>query len=641
MLGTNQVRPAPYVGTYNFPEVASYVGILALIAACALLAPRWRRRPEARSWWVWYAMLVIGVLSALGRQTPFGHLMFNVPGMSGERLLNRNLLLVDFALAALLGWWAHLLIADRRLPEGPAPGPSASPLPDGPWQPGRRVETVLTCLPVAVVAVLAVLTWAWGARLEQALGVLYTPRLSIRLSIDALVAVGLAIAGTATWVALSERRFPARKVRRLLSAVLVIDLLFFVVFVIRPPVPNALSHAQGPEAVRFSSLVGDGRFLIYDPDIFQNYELYALGQTDLNLFRQQASAQGYAALIGNDYYLATGAHLLDKLDPSTLATPTWDELNVHVLLSLPSYFVTPVEADFAGQGGIPFPHDPNSYIGAPTPSVSRVDLEPGQSHLWYFGGALTLDSGSIPLPRAGSGSERVGLVTLTGATRWLPTSALATGRAHGSASSSLEITLRSPTVAAGVVVENTGQRPMSLGIPNIHTADGGDFDLDGRLQYGVNGSHWKFTGTIGSFGIFTNTRAKGWAWATSSTGGSPAAGTTVATRAPDINGTQRITVDAAGPVDVVRSMAWAPGWHATIQPRRGGPAVEVPIEADQPVQRITIPGAGRYVVTFTYEPTSAVVGIGISVVTAVALASGAGWALLARRRRAGRRRAAA
>jgi hypothetical protein len=90
VLGTNQGWPGPYSGSYNFPEVTSYVGILALIAGCTLLLKRWRTRPEARQWWVWYVILVIGLLSALGTETPFAHLMYLIPGVSSERLLNRT-----------------------------------------------------------------------------------------------------------------------------------------------------------------------------------------------------------------------------------------------------------------------------------------------------------------------------------------------------------------------------------------------------------------------------------------------------------------------------------------------------------------------------------------------------------------------
>ena len=97
-------------GLYNFHEVTSYMGILALIAACSLFLRRFRTRPEARQWWVWYVIAGVGLLSALGGQTPFGHVLFLIPGLNSERLLNRNLLLVDFSLAVLVAWWVHVLL---------------------------------------------------------------------------------------------------------------------------------------------------------------------------------------------------------------------------------------------------------------------------------------------------------------------------------------------------------------------------------------------------------------------------------------------------------------------------------------------------------------------------------------------------
>ena len=126
VLGTNQGWPATYAGAYNFPEVTSYVGVLALIAACCLLLRRWRTRPEARQWWIWYVILAVGVLSSLGNQTPFARLMYLIPGVRSERLLNRNLLLVDVALAVLLAWWVHLTLEDRSAPSGGARSRSPS-----------------------------------------------------------------------------------------------------------------------------------------------------------------------------------------------------------------------------------------------------------------------------------------------------------------------------------------------------------------------------------------------------------------------------------------------------------------------------------------------------------------------------------
>ena len=73
VVGTNQeARPATS-GPLQLPEATCYVGVLALIATCSLLLKRWRSRPEARQWWIWYVIAGLGLLSAFGGQTPFGH----------------------------------------------------------------------------------------------------------------------------------------------------------------------------------------------------------------------------------------------------------------------------------------------------------------------------------------------------------------------------------------------------------------------------------------------------------------------------------------------------------------------------------------------------------------------------------------
>ena len=90
-------------------------------------------------------ILAVGLLSALGSQTPFGRLLYLIPGVSSERLLNRNLLLVDFSLAVLLAWWIHLLLAERDRPPGSGTGADLGPAAGGArgggprwWSPASR-----------------------------------------------------------------------------------------------------------------------------------------------------------------------------------------------------------------------------------------------------------------------------------------------------------------------------------------------------------------------------------------------------------------------------------------------------------------------------------------------------------------------
>jgi len=614
-LGTNQTTSGSYVGQYNFPEVTSYVGILALIAACTLPAARWRRRPEARRWWIWYVVMAIGVLAALGGQTPFDYLLYVIPGVNGQRLLNRNLLLVDFSMAVLLAWWVHLLL-ERRAAPTPAPGPAGTPPPAAAGR--SRGETVLTCAPLGLVTLSAVLLWTASRSYIHALGGQFPVSDQALGWLRGIGVAEVVIAGAATWLVLAAGRLRVDTLRRLLVAVLVVDLGLFSVLSVHPPVPTSVAHAQGTAARQLAQATGDGRFLVYDRDGIDAGGLVDLGQTDLSVPNHLPSGQGYAALVGNDYYQATGAHYQEDLTPSTLAGTVWDRLNVTVLLSLPSYFVTP--ASGSPPTAYPFPQPTSDPTDAVPASLGdqAVGADGGRRQ-WYLGGVLTVRQASLPVRAGDAGRARVGLLEPAGGTEWLPAADVRV------APGGLAVDLPAPTAAAGLVVQNPGTAPFRVGIPTVATTEAGTVLLNGRLQAWVTTPHWTYTGTIGSFGVFRNAGPRGWAWAEGPGGGAPPAGTTVSTAAPARDGSQQVTIHATGPARVVRSMAWATGWHATVTPvdpgagRPTGPSRAATVERTGILQVVAVPAAGTYRLSFTYHSTSAVVGIAVSALTGLAL----------------------
>jgi hypothetical protein len=639
ILGSNQTYPGTYAGPYNFPEVTSYMGILALIAACSLFIRKFRTRPEARHWWVWYVIAGVGLLSALGAQTPFGHVLFLIPGLNSERLLNRNLLLVDFSLAVLVAWWVHVLLDTAgRDPERPQRVASIRHR----WRAGDRAEIVLTSAPFALIALLCLALWIAGGHLQLLLQRHYPVETSTRLYVSLLVTAGAAIAGWATWIVLHEGRYPVDRLRCWLTAVLVVDLALFNVFVIHPPVSDASAQAQSVQSSKLAAHVGNGRFIIYDPDEIRDTQLYRLGQTDLNLFTGLASGQGYTALTDGTYVDATGAHYQEDLDPTKLAGPTWNNLNVTTLLSLPGYFLTPI----AGRGptvtphaAVRFPQNIDQYNSSPAPVATSYTLSAGESRHWYFGAALQAYSFSIPLlgkrsvPGKASGHFRVGVVTTNGGIKWLPAGNLTSGSSH-----SLDVNLPGGMWAAGLVVAS-GTTPLSVGTPTAFTAQTGEVALNGRLQYGVTWPHWKFTGTIGSFGVFHNTQARGWAWVEGPAGGKPAPGSSVP--ASDESGSQQITVRVRSAALLVRSESYSSGWKATITPlaATAGPVRSIPVVRVGVTQGVELPAAGKYLVSFNYRPASAQRGLVISAGVGVGLVV---WLaveiVLGRRRRRARRR---
>jgi hypothetical protein len=638
--GTNQAVTGSFAGEYNFPEVTSYLGILALIAACSLFAARWRRRPESRQWWIWYVIGTIGALAALGSHTPFDHLLYLIPGVNAQRLLNRNLLLVDFSLAVLLAWWVHVFL-DRRpadLPAGfpPAPGPAgggprSAPRPSRTWG-----ELVLICTPVTLIAVVCVLLWTVSAPTIHQLSGIISLSTSHRRWVAVIATAELVIAAFATWVVVKADRFSPDTLRRLVAVVVAVDLGFFTAWSLQPPVSNAVAHATGPMARQLTAATGNGRFIAYDPDLYDTVDLFNLGQTDLSAPNHLASAQGYAALVDNDYYLATGAHLQQDLNPSTLAGSLWDQLNSRVLVAYPGYFMSPVPGSSTPGASIYFSSPFTQWPGAVPASLGHQTVPPTQRHQWYFGGVLSLEDGTVPVVAGSGEGVRVGLIGPTGGTRWLAGSAVRVAPGGGT------ITFSLPTVqpAAGLVVENRGTGSMAVGVPMVTTTQTGAVLLNGPLQAWVTAPHWVYTGTIGQLGVFHNSRAKGWAWARATGGGAAPAGTRVSAPAPSLDGSQRITVAATGPTTVVRSMAWATGWHASIQPvdpTSGAPTGSATPAVVQPsgvLQQVDLAKAGTYVVTFTYRSGSAEVGLAVSAAAGVALI---GWvvaeAVGSRRRR--------
>jgi hypothetical protein len=651
LLGTNQHEVAPYFGTYNFPEVTSYVGILALIATFALLARR-RRRSEASRWWIWYLVLVVSLVAAWGGGTPFGHVLYAIPGIKSQRLLNRNLLGVDFALAALLAWWVHLVLADRRPPgpDGVGGGSDGAVAPTEASTAGRRrarrVEVAVTCVPLAVVSVLCVGSWLWSSGLEAAIGTQLPSTPDMRLAVAFVLTGGVVIAAVGTWVALVPGRLSRAGLRRVLAGIMAVDLVFFTVLSLHGPVTHATAYGLDAPAVQLAAATGNGRFIIYDPDRFNNGELFALGQTDENVLTRVPSAQGYAALVDGNYYQATGAHLQEDLNPATLSGTVWDELNVTVLLSLPSYFVTPVPTTPSPTTpsptlATPFPAYP-SLFGAPTVN-DPVPLAAGGRHTWYFGGTLTVGSGEIPLSGApANASARIGLVTPSGSVDWLAGRVGASTGPGGTTGSgaSFRFQLRSPTPAAGIVVQNGPGPTVTALAPEVSTAEDGTVALNGRMQGAVNPPHWTYSGAIGAFAVFRNAHPRGWAWTTArDPGGRPGRVQLLST---GIDGTQRFLVRASDPVWLVRSEAPLPGWHATIQPvvvgatgtgqgSRGSP-VTAPVASSTVTQRVEVP-AGDFIVTFRYAPANALVGVALSAVGGVALVVFGVFVLVGWRRR--------
>jgi hypothetical protein len=314
-----------------------------------------------------------------------------------------------------------------------------------------------------------------------------------------------------------------------------------------------------------------------------------------------------------------------------------NQLNLGVLLSVPNYFMTPVDP---ARSSLRQPNPPVNSSPRPPPGNQDVVLGPGGSHTWYVGGTAELRTVTLALARTappggatGLGGLAIGAMDIHGTIHWLGNGSNAQDSVSDGARS---VTLHSVIPVAGLVVRNTGPSAISLVPPALETTNFGAVTLKGVLQNQVQAPQWRFTSMIGPFAAFTNSRAAGWAWLAEPSTGSPKPPAT-ATSAPSRSvglgtsvrlsttpwGTERYLVDASGAARLVRSETYLRGWSATVTPvdargRPDGPSTRVGVEQAGLLQTAAVP-AGRSIVTFVYQPKLAVAGVWISGLALVGL----------------------
>ena len=590
--GSGSLGQPTFLTAYNLTEVTSYVGILPLVAAFALLG-RLRLRSRPPEWLVWHLTAIVGIVLALGSNTPLGGLLYHLPLFGDQRLQSRNVLVLDLALAVLLAYWA-----DQPFPASRASRSRIAP------------ETLLGVLPplAAIILVAGGLTWGEGlldwlgvdaSRSVSAIG-----RLKPWLVPYAVLGVG------AVALVISGRRLGPRLRSRLLSGFVVVDLVVFTVLGVvevlpggfgghgrsaarTATVPTAAAVAAAPRPI--TALGYPGRFAIYDPDLLDSGELPALGQPDLNGVSANAmpSIQGYSSIVDGNYASATGVHQATgegdaTLAPHAIGDGTVDQLDTSVLLTLSAYLITRAGADGPGAG---------------PPGTGQRDIAMDQRATWYLGTSLEVSKVEVPDADArqdAAAGTQIGLIAPDGSTNWF--------RARATTPSTLAITLPRPVASTAVLGQAHGA-PCTLGPPSIVAADGSAFVADGQLQNALVPSHWEFAGFDGSFAVFGNRfvqgqlriqslqgRSSAYAWIRE-VSGAPAEPTVATVFSP--HGTR-----------VVRSVAAIPGWSATWQPRHGA-ATTLTVRRDGVVQAVDVP-PGLGILTWSYTPPRLPVGVALS-----------------------------
>jgi hypothetical protein len=575
-----------FFANYNLAEVTGYAGLLSLMAAAAFLTRLTRRgwKGADRDFVLYLVIGVVGLFATWGSFTVFGHLFRAIPLFGSTRLQSRNVILVDFALAIVLGWWLQHIQNSAH----DRPGL-------GGW------SRWLTMAPAIFAAALSVALIGWGPEVTSHWGVSKAvSSMASGLKLTDAVYLVIALSGVAAVVFFRH----SKRLFNVLLVILVVDLVVFSMFTETGIIGNK-RPTEASRATTVSLLGTKGRFALIGNGGARTGVFRSLGEPNMNVFTGLDSVQGYGALISTIYDNATGTHPQATLDACHLADGTFTQLRLDAIAISGSNLAT-------------------NTVTSKTVPRSCVSEETSPSVRRYFGQLLKVSSITIagvanqPLS---SGSFNVQLLNGKGQPE-----GLVLPEAKNSSASHVTVEFNQPRVAAGFVV--TASAGVRLGDAVVATGNGGpSYRLDSTFQLAIATSSWRLTSTQEGFSVFKATKLLPPAWLTSP----PANGRVSAIRGSSWGDTW-VSVALTKSSVLERSEAYLPGWRATALNTTTGASVNLNVHRDGLVQSVDIP-KGNWIVHFHYHAPYIELSVTSSVLSFVLLIAVSGGIVIQRRRR--------
>ena len=608
--GYGRLGERSFFSHYNLPEVGIYMGILPIVALLSLWHPRWPSRLARRERVIWYAIGLVGLLLALGGNTPLEHLFNSIPLYGDQRLQSRNMITVAVAVCVLFAGWIDRS-TDRADGEVSARAHR-----------GVRAERWVGFIPFAIVAGLTI--WAIvdpRNLIDSLITASASPGEVHTVRVATLAALGFCLAaGVIVWLR------PVVRLRPWLIAVSVftaadLGLIAGTSQLVFPPSNAVVAGDTAVENYVAAHLVPGGRFDVYNPQGYaEGQNDYNTGLPDDNVLARLPSIAGYASIVSGNYNARTSTHAAGQLSVPLLAGGDVDQLDLQDIVTAPEYFLLPLRAtptalDDEQQVSEPAGRDPvlpmgtqisvensvGSYYPAP-----RGPLVAGQESTWFFGEPLAPTRASVVLaPAATSALIRFGTLGATGVTRWGPPVELAPG------ATSVGGTLP-PGDGVGLAVQVISGR-----LPSHQAAvvvAGRNYELDGSLSGAVRSGVWHYEGLVDDYSLFVRNRPPTPLYVVAGAH-QPTPPIRVLSSAAN---SETIRLQAPTPVTVVRDVAWDSGWHASVS-SDGGPTRAVTVSARDLVQEVRLP-PGNDVVTFAYRPPHWLVASTLSEASSLLLA---------------------
>ncbi len=583
--GYGHLGEAQFFSQYNLPEVGIYLGILPIIALVTLLRPRWPSRIPPRDRVTWYGVGLVGLLLALGSNTPLEHLFNSLPLYGHQRLQSRNMITVATAVCVLFAGWI-----DRA--EAPQVGTSMT-----------RYDRVMALLPFGAVLALAI--WALaapGSLVHVFAGVSPRPRITDTVREATLIALAFCAGGAVlVWIRPRLATAPWSALATVFVAV-DIGLIGFTSQLTQTPTNDLLAGTTPIEKLMAAKLPPGGRMVNYDPQTYSSYPGSPQGIPDLNIIPGLPSVSGYASIVNGNYEATTHTHEQDDLDIGQLSSGTLGRLDLREVVTVPEYFLVPLQSpprsfdDFTqipeGFGADPvlargygadFNETAYPFYAGPRPALSA-----GRTASWFFGETLEPDAVSLFLGHPASSGllVRFGALSAGGTTRWgapvpVPAGARAVTGPHPAG----------PAVGLSVQVL-AGSLPSQRA---VITVAGHPYELAGSLSSALEPGPWQLAGFSQGYAVFTARKPP-----------QPIVASTARGRRLPVQvlssttKSEEIRLQASAPATVTRSVAWDSGWSATVSVN-GGEAHTIPLNDFDLVQQVRVP-AGNDVVAFHYRP---------------------------------------
>jgi hypothetical protein len=577
LFGGNGAFGQPsFFANYNLAEVTGYAGVLALVAAAAFLTRfTWKGwRSHERDYAIYVVIGVIGLFATWGSFTPLGHVFQAIPLFGSTRLQSRSIILVDFPLAVILGWWLQQ-VQDRVALSWPTRGLHSG------LEKGFRW---VTALPAIGVLALSVALLGWGPWVVNRVGISDgMAHVASGLKLVNWLHIAIALAVVLTILLLRNSRY----LLKVLLAILVADILVFMIFT-----SGGLIGGPGPrEASRTAALklLGNkGRFALVDTGGDHTGHYRYIGEPNMNVFTGISSVQGYGALISTIYDDVTGTHPQAMVNACHLADGTFTQLRL-------------------GSIAIASANLMESTALSPTPPALCVNLKRETIASRYFGRVVRVHEIILTGDKAEALSTGALQIQLLNATGHL------VGHVYSAAEESNDkavFNFPHSALAAGFDVRSpTGVKVMSAVLVPYGSLP--SYQLETDFQLAMASSAWRLTSTQEQFSVFKATKVLPEAWLTS-----PASYGRVTTIRNASWGDTWVSVKLKQSSTLERSEAYLPGWRATALNSVTGETEQLPIHRVGLIQEVQVP-AGSWTVHFHYHAPYIEVSSAISLIADV------------------------